>query len=313
MARKTTITTPPTPTRTPRKPANASQVVQDGNGRQKGTTGQGRPSSRKAKGTAEGKANPFDTIAKMAADGASTADLTDQLQQSLDQAKAKPVVTRRQAKPVGQDLATERQQAKRTGTATSQAKTADMKVKPPTAVVFKGRPTSNLETIAQRAKESGLRVRASIDVADIAQRLRATEAAVSEWLAARDGSKPTASTKATTAKAKSAPRAPAKPEAPPKPLSITLRHEWADREPDYLRGCTLVVNYRVDPDGTVWSTITAIEGPDGAQLPHRGMLLPVDFRPQREVHDNGRKVILKDRTIAGLTAWLQAEGLTEQQ
>jgi hypothetical protein len=297
MARKTTTTTPPTPTRTPRKPAKASQVAQDG---KKGTTGQGRPSGRKAKGTAEGKVNPFDTIAKMAADGAGTADLTAQLQASIDQAKdgKAKAGTARKGMPSVPDDATGRKVLR------DKAK-PDAKATGPT---FRGRPTSNVETIAQRAKESGLRVRASMDVADIAQRLRATPDAVRIWLTSRDGSKPTATTKATTAKAKPKPEAKA-----PAALAVTLRHKWVDREPDYLRGHTLVVSYRVDPDGSVWTTITAIEGPDGAQLPHRGMLLPVDFRPQQDVQDNGRKTKLRDRATAGLQAWLAKEGLTEQQ
>jgi hypothetical protein len=301
MARKTTTTTPPTPTRTPRKAAKASRVVQDGNGPQKGTTA--RP--RASKDGAKGKANRFDDLARAAVAGAGTTDLTAQLQQSLDQAKAKP---KDSPKETARDVV---QPAHRTVKEADDAKAKPAKAAPKATSngkTFKGRPTSNVDTIAQRAKDIGLRVRRDADIDAIAARLRATPDAVRAWLTSRDGSKPTATTKATTAKAKPKPEAKA-----PAQLAVTLRHKWVDREPDYLRGHTLVVSYRVDPaDGAVWMTITAIEGPDGAQLPHRGMLLPVDFRPQRQVMDNGRRVVLKDRTISGLTAWLAKEGLTEQ-
>jgi hypothetical protein len=38
--------------------------------------------------------------------------------------------------------------------------------------------------------------------------------------------------------------------------------------------------------------------------------LPLDFRPTQQVTGNGRKLILKDRTIAGLQTWLIQAGLT---
>jgi hypothetical protein len=340
MARKTTTTTPPTPTRTPRKPAKASQVAQDG---KKGTTGQGRPSGRKAKGTAEGKVNPFDTIAKMAADGAGTADLTAQLQASIDQAKkgstAKVIADAKlrlaEAHRAGKHPSNRVPScpicvlpAQERGKATAKADGAKAKPAPKATgngKTFAGRPTNNPATVAARAKEAGLRVRKDADIAAVASRLRATESAVSAWLDSRDGSKsanaasqaksaPTA--KATTANAKSTTTT-AKPKheakAPAK-LAVTLRHPWVDREPDYLRGHVLRFTYTVDPNtGHVTSQLHAIEGPDGNVLPDRGRDLPLDFRPAVETLGNGRKVVLRDRTIAGLTAWLQTQGLTEQQ
>jgi hypothetical protein len=38
--------------------------------------------------------------------------------------------------------------------------------------------------------------------------------------------------------------------------------------------------------------------------------LPLDYRPTQEVQGNGRKVVLKDRNIAGLQTWLIKQGLT---
>jgi hypothetical protein len=36
----------------------------------------------------------------------------------------------------------------------------------------------------------------------------------------------------------------------------------------------------------------------------------LDYRPTQQVQGNGRKVVLKDRTIAGLQTWLIKQGLT---
>jgi hypothetical protein len=36
----------------------------------------------------------------------------------------------------------------------------------------------------------------------------------------------------------------------------------------------------------------------------------LDYRPTQEVQGNGRKLVLKDRTIAGLQTWLIRAGLT---
>jgi hypothetical protein len=36
----------------------------------------------------------------------------------------------------------------------------------------------------------------------------------------------------------------------------------------------------------------------------------LDYRPTQQVTGNGRKLVLKDRTIAGLQTWLIRAGLT---
>jgi hypothetical protein len=36
----------------------------------------------------------------------------------------------------------------------------------------------------------------------------------------------------------------------------------------------------------------------------------LDYRPKRETLGNGRKLVLKDRTTAGLQTWLIKQGLT---
>jgi hypothetical protein len=38
--------------------------------------------------------------------------------------------------------------------------------------------------------------------------------------------------------------------------------------------------------------------------------LPLDYRPKRQTLGNGRKLVLKDRTTAGLQTWLSKQGLT---
>lgn len=210
--RKTTTTTrkAPTTTRAPKAPSTP----------QKAPTGRQR-----AARDGQAKGNKFDAIARAVATGDD--DLARQLQDSITAAKdgkAKAGSTRK-GMPSVPDDATGRKVVKVTST-------------------YKGRPTSNVATIAQRAKESGLRVRASMDVADIAQRLRATPDAIAVWLAARDGSKPTAPAKPAKP---AAPAKPAKPTAPAK-LAVTLRHPWVDREPDYLRGHVLRFTYTVDPN-----------------------------------------------------------------
>ena len=114
--------------------------------------------------------------------------------------------------------------------------------------------------------------------------------------------------KATTnrpAKAKPKPR-PMKAEKAP---AITLGHRWGDKQPDWLYGCTLVTRYQVRPDGTVWSTLEQVLGPDG-RVVEDFWRLPLDFRPTQEVTGNGRRLVLKDRTIAGLQTWLTRAGLT---
>jgi hypothetical protein len=96
---------------------------------------------------------------------------------------------------------------------------------------------------------------------------------------------------------------------PAKVPTITLTHLWADRKPDWLYRCTLVTRYEVRPDGTVWSTLDQVLGSDGKVL-EDFWRLPLDYRPTQAVQGNGRKVVLKDRTIAGLQTWLIKQGLT---
>jgi len=90
--------------------------------------------------------------------------------------------------------------------------------------------------------------------------------------------------------------------------TITLTHLWADKKPDWLYRCTLVTRYEVRPDGTVWSTLDQVLGSDGKVL-EGFWRLPLDYRPTQQVQGNGRKVVLKDRTIAGLQTWLIKQGL----
>ena len=113
----------------------------------------------------------------------------------------------------------------------------------------------------------------------------------------------------TKPQAKVRTKQPAKAKAKPKQMkpekapTITLTHVWGDKKPDWLYRCTLVTRYEVRPDGTVWSTLDRVLGPDG-KVVEDFWRLPLDFRPTQEVQGNGRKLVLKDRTIAGLQTWL---------
>jgi hypothetical protein len=298
MARpRPTATTAP-PARAPRKPAGRAKGTQPASGRQKPRKG------REAAATAAtAKPNLFDEIARQVnADQeakdrqAGRDDLTPAMANSVDQAKPKPSGTRRAAtKP-----ATPARPAKPTRPTKLQA-TGN-------GVSFGGRPTTKVETVAARVKQAGLRIRADADVAAVAARLRATPAAVSGWLAVRNGASTKPQAKVTTkqpAKAKAKP----KPMQPDKAPTITLTHVWADKQPDWLYRCTLVTRYEVRPDGTVWSTLEQVLGPDGTVL-EDFWRLPLDYRPTRQVTGNGRKLVLKDRTIAGLQTWLVRAGLT---
>ena len=172
-------------------------------------------------------------------------------------------------------------------------------------MTFKGRPTSNPETIAARAKQLGLRVRADADIDAIAARLQATPGAVSAWLATRNGAPP-------TTKARSVTKAPAKPTTATAPC-VDLQQNWEGPVPKdmpELKGASLVVRYEARPDdGTVWATLRQVVGRDGKVMPDFWRL-PLDYRPKRETLGNGRKLVLKDRTIAGLQTWLVKQGLT---
>ena len=133
---------------------------------------------------------------------------------------------------------------------------------------------------------------------------------MSAWLATRNGAPTTPQAKATArqaAKAKASPRP--KQVKPDKAPTITLGRLWGDKKPDWLYRCTLVTRYEVRPDGTVWSTLDQVLGLD-SKVVEDFWRLPLDFRPTQEVQGNGRKLVLKDRTIAGLQTWLIRAGLT---
>jgi hypothetical protein len=298
MARPRQTTTTQAPARAPRKPAGRSKGTQPASGRQKARNG--RESASKA---TTAKPNPFDDIARQVnADleakdrAAGRDDLTPAVAESVDRATAKPSGTSRAAtKP-----ATPTRPAKPTRPTKIQANG--------NGVTFSGRPTTKVETVAARAKKARLRIRADADVDAIAARLRATPAAVSAWLATRNGA-------LTTPQAKAMTKQPAKAKAKPKQVkpnkapTITLGHVWGDKKPDWLYRCTLVTRYELRPDGTVWSTLDQVLGPDG-KVVEDFWRLPLDFRPTQQVRGNGRKLILKDRTIAGLQTWLIRAGLT---
>jgi len=297
MARPRQTATTATATRAPRKPAGRSST-QPASGRQKARNG--REAAAKA---TTAKPNPFDDIARQvnadqeAKDRAvGRDDLTLAAATSVDQAKMKSSGVRRAAtKP-----ATPARPAKPTRPTKGQA-TGN-------GVSFSGRPTTKVETVAVRVKQAGLRIRADADVEAIAARLRATPAAVSAWLATRSGAPTKPPAKATT-KQPATTKAKPKPMKPDKAPTITLGHLWADKQPDWLYRCTLVTRYEVRPDGTVWSTLEQVLGPDGTVV-EDFWRLSLDYRPTQQVMGNGRKLVLKDRTIAGLQTWLIRAGLT---
>jgi len=298
------MATTATPARAPSKPARRSRSkgTQPASGRNKASNG--REAASKA---TRAKPNPFDEIARQVnADqeakdrAAGRDDLTPASATSVDQAKAKPSGTNHAAiKP-----------AKPARPATP-AKAA----KPPrptevqasgNGVSFSGRPTTKVETVAARVKQAGLRIRADADVAAIAARLRATPAAVSAWLATRNGAPTKPQAKVRSKQPVKAKPKPMKPQQAP---TIALGHLWGDKKPDWLYRCTLVTRYEVRPDGTVWSTLEQVLGPNG-KVVEDFWRLPLDFRPTQEVTGNGRRLVLKDRTIAGLQTWLIRAGLT---
>ena len=93
---------------------------------------------------------------------------------------------------------------------------------------------------------------------------------------------------------------------------ITVRRGWSGPVPrgmPELKGASLVTRYEVRPDdGTVWSTLSQVLGPDGKPL-RDFWRLPLDYRPRPETLGNRRKAVLKDRTREGLQAWLVKAGL----
>jgi hypothetical protein len=277
MARPRQTVTAETPTRASRKPVRRSGSAQGGKNRAP-KPARGRQT---AKTTGPTKPNPFDDIARQV--------IADQEAKDREAGRDDLIPT----------LAKSVDRAKETRSRTGQAATKPAKPAKPAkrnGVTFSGRPTTKVETVAARAKEAGLRIRADADVDAIATRLRATPDAVSAWLATRKGAP-------TTAKAKSATKAP----------SVDLQHVWEGPVPKdipELKGASLVVRYEVRPDdGTVWATLHQVLGPDDKVLPDFWRL-PLDYRPKRETLGNRRKVVLKDRTTAGLQAWLIKQGLT---
>jgi len=296
MARPRQTPTTAAPARAPRKPAGRSKGTQPASGRHKAR--KGRKAASKA---TTAKPNPFDEIARQVnADQeakdrqAGRDELTLASATSVDQATAKPSGTRRAAtKP-----ATPARPAKRTRPTKLQATR--------NGVSFGGRPTTKVETVAARVKQAGLRIRADADVDAIAARLRATPAAVSAWLATRNGAPTRPQAKVRSKQPAKVKPKPMKPEQAP---TITLGHLWGDKQPDWLYRCTLVTRYEVRPDGTVWSTLEQVLGPNG-KVVEDFWRLPLDFRPTQQVTGNRRRLVLKDRTIAGLQTWLIRAGLT---
>jgi hypothetical protein len=286
MARPRPTATTATPTGAPRKPASKSTGNRSAPGPQKARK---RRESASKVTAAKAKPNPFDDIARQVnADleakdrEAGRDDLTPVLAKSVDQATTKRAAT----KPAGP------------------ARPAKVQVTGNDKMAFGGRPVSNPAKVAERVQQLGLRVRSDADVNAIAGRLRATPSAVSAWLEARNRKQP------AKAKdhAKSKQQQP-KQGKPAKVLTIILTHLWADKKPDWLYRCTLVTRYEVRPDGMVWSTLDQVLGADGKVL-EEFWRLPLDYRPTQAVQGNGRKVVLRDRTIAGLQTWLIKQGLT---
>jgi hypothetical protein len=220
--------------------------------------------------TAKAKPNPFDDIARQV-----NADLA-----AKDREAGRDDLTPALAESVGQA------KTKRAATKPARpARPAKVQATGNAKLAFGGRPVSNPAKVAERARQLGLRVRSDADVAAIAGRLRATPDAVSAWLEARNRKQPA------------------------KVPTITLTQLWTDKKPDWLHRCTLVTQYEVRPDGTVWSTLDQVLGSDGKVL-EEFWRLPLDYRPTQAVQGNRRKVVLKDRTIAGLQTWLIKQGLT---
>src|SRR4029453_4969649 len=160
MARKTATTQ--SPARAPRKANRASQGNQKASARRKPARGR-----QPAKTARSARPNPFDDIARQViaeqeagARAAGRDDLTPTVATSIDQATAKRSGTPRTAtKPM-----TPARPAKPTAPTTPAHPTKVQR----TRTTFKGRPTSNPETIAARAKQLRLRVRADADLDAIA-------------------------------------------------------------------------------------------------------------------------------------------------
>jgi hypothetical protein len=314
MARPRQTATTETPTRAPRKPAGKSTGNRPASGPQKARNRResvSKPTTAKAP-------NKFDAVAAAVASGDD--DLARQLAASIGHGKGKA--------PTAPKATAKGKPAKDNGKVDPKPKATTTKATS-NGVTFAGRPTSNQATIAARAKEAGLRIRKDADPADIASRLRATVEATTAWLDSRNGSAPAPKAKATaTAPKAPAPKAPAPKakaskapvkDAPapkePKAPTILVGHRWSGPVPDGLpeiKGCTLAVRYTVQlDDGLIVSQLWGIRDADGKHITDAWQW-PLDFRPKVETSSRGRKVTLKDKTKAGLQAWLAKEGLIDK-
>jgi hypothetical protein len=300
MARPRQTATTETPARAPRKPVDRSKGNRPVSGPQKARNR--RESASKATGPAKAP-NKFDAVAMASAKGDD--DLARKLAASISERPKtdRPTDTKDKGKP--KDNGKTDPKPKVTGTAGNGRNGA---------VVFKGRPTSNRDTIAARAKEAGLRVRKDADPADIATRLRATVEATAAWLEARNGSAKATDKPKSKAPAKQQPAKVQPKQQPAKHASewvtgITLQHAWAERTPDYLKGRTLVIRYQVKSDGTVWATLTQLREADGSLVPNFKDY-PLDYRPTQERDGRNRPVILKgDLEGPALQEWLLKQRL----
>ena len=297
MARPRQTATTATPARAPRKPAGRSKGNQPASGRRRQKARNGREAASKA---TTAKPNPFDDIARQVnADqeakdrAAGRDDLTPASAKSVDQAKAKPSGTSRAATK----LATPIRPAKPTRPTKVQANR--------NGVTFSGRPTTKVETVAARVKSR------TQDQGRCRRRCHRCPATGNACRRVGMAGHPQRCADQAPGEGRTKQPAKAKPKQmkPDKAPTITLDHLWGDKKPDWLYRCTLVTRYQVRPDGTVWSTLDQVLGPDG-KVVEDFWRLPLDFRPTQEVQGNGRKLVLKDRTIVGLQPWLIREGLT---
>jgi hypothetical protein len=307
-------TTQKKPARAPRKPGRASGSTQGGNRPQKPATGR-----RTARTTGPTKPNPFDDIARQVnADQeakdreAGRDDLTPALAKSVDQVKVQRAATK-PAKPARPAKPAPPPKPAKPATPPKPARPAKVQAngKPAngkSTSQFKGRSTGNVQTVAERVKELGLRVRKDADIDALAATLRATPEAVAAWLDSRRNGTPTKQ----PAKAKDS----AKPKQQAKPPTIDVAHAWqgpVPKELPELKGASLVMRYTLNPDGEVWSELLGIQDPDGQHMPD-GWRLPLDFRPHPERDGRNRVMRLKGgRDRAALQAWLVQEGIADDQ
>ena len=310
MARPRQTATTETPARAPRKPVGKSTDNRPASGRQKARNR--RESVSKSAGPT--KPNPFDDIARQVnADQeakdreAGQDDLTPALAKSVDQVKVQRAATK-PAKPARPTKPARRPKPAKPATRAKPARPAKVQENGKSTSRFKGRPTGNVQTVAERVKELGLRVRKDADIDALAVTLRATPEAVAAWLDSRRNGAPVK--QPTRAKDS------AKPKQQAKPPTIDVAHAWqgpVPKELPELKGASLVMRYTLNPDGEVWSELLGIQDPDGQHMPD-GWRLPLDFRPHPERDGRNRVIRLKGgRDRAALQAWLVQEGIAEDQ